>query len=269
LTGLDPLILPRLWADADFRILVAEQIHVVDHGKKSRECPGREMEARRRWGYDFGSSMAGIGDVDRDGYGDFAVSDPVAYTAERGMTWLYSGKTGKIIHTFDGAVLGFDAREVSSAGDANGDGVGDLLILDRVYSGAHLSCASDRRLHSLSKGGRQLLFLDAQGARAGQPFLLAGTLSGTRPGMVIGGHTVPLNPDALTAISLTNTNRYPYVNSNGRLGPFGRSVASITLPPGLSSALLGVTMHHAFITWSDTTGQVTHASNAAPLHFVK
>jgi hypothetical protein len=225
---------------------------------------------RTKQGMHFGETMAGIGDVDRDGYVDFAVADLVDHpVGELGLTWIYSGKTGKVIHTYDGAVLGLDARYVSSAGDANGDGIGDILIRDRVYSGAHLSCASDRHLHSLSKGGRQLFFLDAQVARAGQPFLLAGSLSGTKPGIVLGGHTVPLNPDALTAISLTNTNRYPYVNSNGRLDLFGKSAASITLPPGLSSALLGVTMHHAFITWSDTTGQVTHASNAAPLHFVK
>jgi hypothetical protein len=59
------------------------------------------------------------------------------------------------------------------------------------------------------------------------------------------------------------------VNSAGRLDPFGKSVASVTFPPNLSSVLIGLTMHHAFVTWSDHTQQITFASNPVPLHFVQ
>ena len=99
--------------------------------------------------------------------------------------------------------------------------------------------------------------------------LLAGTLSGTKPGIPIGNHLIPLNPDPWMTLSLGSANRAPYLNSAGRLDAFGRSVASLTLPPNLSSVLIGLTMHHAFVTWSDLAQQITFASNPVPLHFVQ
>lgn len=75
--------------------------------------------------------VAGVGDVDLDGFDDFAVGEPVySGVANRaGRARVYSGATGLVLFEFLGAgpqeQLG---RDVAAAGDVNQDGRPDVIV---------------------------------------------------------------------------------------------------------------------------------------------
>lgn len=79
----------------------------------------------------FGSSVAGLGDVNADGYSDFAVGAPYADPtgAASGQVKVFSGKTGGVLYTLNGqaAADNFGAS-LAAAGDVNRDGIPDLIV---------------------------------------------------------------------------------------------------------------------------------------------
>ncbi len=77
----------------------------------------------------FGGAVSGVGDVNGDGFADFAVGTPFDHTngPRAGSVTVYSGATGASLYTYLGTVSSTLAA-VSSAGDINGDGIGDLII---------------------------------------------------------------------------------------------------------------------------------------------
>jgi hypothetical protein len=100
----------------------------------------------------FGTSVTGLGDIDGDGRGDFAISgQPSAGTSQpAGFVRVYSGASGALIRQHVGASA--QSRlgcAIADAGDVDGDGVHDLAAGDwrdatggtaagalRVFSGA-------------------------------------------------------------------------------------------------------------------------------------
>ncbi len=92
----------------------------------------------------FGESLAGVGDVNGDGHGDFAIGSPGGLMCH-GAVELYSGKDGRSLARVEGSEkfpgnLGWSMRPM---GDLNGDGVSDLLVgaiarYAAVYSGRDL-----------------------------------------------------------------------------------------------------------------------------------
>jgi len=84
----------------------------------------------------IGSSVAGVGDVTGDGYGDVLVGAP-GWTASaltaRGRAFLLKGHPGGVVHETSWVVLGSNTSSalgssVAGAGDVNGDGYQDLII---------------------------------------------------------------------------------------------------------------------------------------------
>jgi hypothetical protein len=90
----------------------------------------------------FGNAVAGLGDVNGDGYGDFAAGahrdDPNG--TDSGSVTIYSGFDGAVLHFIPGNSandrFGFS---VDSVPDTNGDGIRDLVvgaILDASFKGS-------------------------------------------------------------------------------------------------------------------------------------
>lgn len=77
-------------------------------------------------------NCAGVGDVNGDGHADFLIGAPGAngLVSGAGSAWLYSGATGSELYRFRGDQTGESmGRDVAAAGDMNGDGTPDLLIV--------------------------------------------------------------------------------------------------------------------------------------------
>lgn len=79
----------------------------------------------------FGYSVAGLGDLNADGFGDYAVGanwGKVSAIA-RGTCTVYSGSDGSVLFHLEGSHdYGFFGFDVSAAGDVNADGTPDLLV---------------------------------------------------------------------------------------------------------------------------------------------
>ncbi|MBS1536773.1 MAG: FG-GAP repeat protein [Bacteroidetes bacterium] len=82
----------------------------------------------------YGTSVAGIGDVNGDGYGDVAVGAPFFDNGEldEGRAFAYYGSAsgiGNAAAVFESnKVAGFMGFSVASAGDVNGDGYSDMIV---------------------------------------------------------------------------------------------------------------------------------------------
>ncbi|WP_434111253.1 FG-GAP-like repeat-containing protein [Methylocaldum sp. GT1TLB] len=83
---------------------------------------------------EFGSAVAGVGDVNRDGKSDLLVGAPGGVTCcdvIHGHVFVLSGADGSLLHTLDDPTPQGDARfgfAVAGAGDVNRDGISDLLV---------------------------------------------------------------------------------------------------------------------------------------------
>jgi len=81
----------------------------------------------------FGSRVRSIGDTDGDGTRDLAVGAPMGIPAVRGgagLVFLYSGRTGVLLHTIQAASSANDrfGQTLADAGDVDADGRGDIVV---------------------------------------------------------------------------------------------------------------------------------------------
>jgi hypothetical protein len=124
-------------------------------------------------GDELGFAVAAAGDVDGDGYADFAVGAPHATdtTSDEGVVYLFSGAPDGLSSTAswvgsEGQTGAEYGAAVASAGDVDGDGYADLVVgapgwdSDQgrafVYLGSAigLSVAADAELASTQAGAR-------------------------------------------------------------------------------------------------------------------
>jgi len=140
-------------------------------------------------GAELGSSVAGAGDVNGDGYADIAVGASLFDDgeADEGVAYLFLGSaTGPgaspVWSTFGGAVNAKLGQVVAGAGDVNGDGFADLAVaaLDnvRVFTGSALG---------LSTSAASTLVGDQAGSSFGSALASAGDVNGDGYGDLIVG----------------------------------------------------------------------------------
>ena len=127
---------------------------------------------------------------------------------------------------------------------------GDPLIADRLSLSALV-------------GGSQKWLLDAGAAHANKLYLVLGSATGTSPGTLVDGVSLPLNVDAYTLLSLSKANSALLTSTLGLLDAAGQTTASLNLPP-LDTSFVGLVLNHAFLVF-DGGGAAKFASNAVPL----
>jgi hypothetical protein len=161
--------------------------------------------------------------------------------------------------------------------DCNGNGVPDECDLTSGYStdidsdGQLDDCVAPPLMAdvydlSVAAGGIQTLTLTAPTAL--DFYFLFGSTSGTSPGVATGGFVVPLNFDSYLLHTATRPNQAPLSSSFGVLLPLGTggtATASFSLPPGFDPGLVGMTLHHAYVTIDLVSGNMNFVSNAVPL----
>jgi hypothetical protein len=110
--------------------------------------------------------------------------------------------------------------------------------------------AADKASLSVATGGSVTFSMSAAVATAGDTYLLLGSSSGTTPGISAGDVHLALNPDAYFTMTLPPFGDEPLVGAFGPFGASGSASASLVLPAGLPPVVIGITLHHAFVTWS-------------------
>jgi hypothetical protein len=81
----------------------------------------------------FGSFVAGVGDITSDGIPDFLVGAPNShYAGQAGSARTYSGADGLVLQFFNGV----GTSMTCAAGDIDGDGVTDMIVGGNPRSGA-------------------------------------------------------------------------------------------------------------------------------------
>ncbi|RMH01725.1 MAG: hypothetical protein D6702_10610 [Planctomycetota bacterium] len=124
--GLDDLLVGAWWADPG-GISLAGSAYVFSGatGSLIHRFDGSAL------GDALGGSVAGIGDLDGDGFDDVAVGAHNASPgglAGAGSIFVFSGATGSLLRRFDGTTAGdWLGTSVAAAGDIDGDGVPDVL----------------------------------------------------------------------------------------------------------------------------------------------
>ncbi len=145
------LVIGERWGDGG-QAVAGGAVDVVD---------GRT--ARQRWrvtgqpGDQLGYAIADAGDVNGDGWSDVIAGAP---GNGAGHADLLSGRTGRLLHRFEGEVAGdFFGSAVSGVGDVDRDGRPDLLV-----SAARHDAGTGRAYLLSGRTHRTLLTLDGEGA---------------------------------------------------------------------------------------------------------
>ncbi|MGQ0552414.1 MAG: FG-GAP-like repeat-containing protein [Planctomycetota bacterium] len=121
------------------------RIHSGTDASLIREHFGTNMDG-------FGAAIAGVGDVDGDGWNEIAIARPFANTvpADAGIIDVYRGVNGSLLLSLFGSVAGGRlGGRLAAAGDVDGDGVPDLV------AGSHQVAATSAQhavVFSLSTG---------------------------------------------------------------------------------------------------------------------
>jgi|GEM_PF-6958115 len=122
---------------------------------------------------------------------------------------------------------------------------------------------------SIATGGRSAATLDLDPALAGLGYLLVGSVSGTAPGIPLGGGlALPLVQDAYTDFTLLGANSSFFPNSLGLLDAAGDGEAAVVVPPGVAPGLVGTVFHYAAIVFDPLGGAIVAASDAVDLTLV-
>ena len=236
---------PDLLASASFS--TGPYVLAIDGmtGKTLHRFAGRDFSQ-------FGRSVGWFRDLTKDGKPEVVIGQLV------GPLEIYDGASGKRIQSIapPARFSGMWAEDYDL--DFNDDGIQDFLATRflfsakrgelAVYSLKSLSFTADRPVLSTTKSQTQQQSLNAGAAHAGSPYVVLGTVSGTKPGVRIGSVHVPLNLDGYTSFTLAFANSPILRASVGLLDANGRASADFLAYPQIPASLLDtVLFEHAFV----------------------
>lgn len=93
----------------------------------------------------FGWAVSELGDVDGDRVKDAIVGEPYnGADAATGTTYVYSGRTGRLVYRLDGAAGDQNGFAMADAGDTNRDHVHDILVGSPGNGGGHVDLYSGK-----------------------------------------------------------------------------------------------------------------------------
>ena len=223
----------------------------------------------------LGDSVSSVGDANKDGYPDLAAGAPGASPnnlAQAGIVRVYSGKDGTVIDTFTGRTSNESlGGSVDGVGDVNSDGTPDWIAgapfansgSARVFSGRKLSLWTDTHSFSVAQADIQTLTIDASAGNKNAMYWLFGSVTGTSPGVSLGGVTVPLQPDAWTDLTIQLANSAALVNTKGTLDANGMATSQIQGAP-VGASFIGIVFYHAALVY-DAQGRWLFATNPTTL----
>lgn len=113
------------------------RVEIYYGGKQTDTIPDMILHGEHA-GDQFGSAIAGVGDLNKDGYSEWLVSASNYMNADQstGRTYIYFG--GSLIDTIpDLLIKEREGRDAQSAGDINKDGYNDLLLNQSIYLGGN------------------------------------------------------------------------------------------------------------------------------------
>lgn len=121
---------------------------------------------------------------------------------------------------------------------------------------------------SLAAGANLTLDLDAGVGHAGDLYVVAGSGTGSFPGLDVDGFNLPLNFSDYLLLSLQDPNAAPFGNFQGTLDGAGQAQAQLNVAPGTAPGLAGRVLYHAYLTFDPSTLGVSSASNAVSLELL-
>lgn len=236
----------------------------------------------------FGTDVAIVGDITGDGHDDVLVGAHGARLGplhDVGCATLFSGADGAPIHQWfgeHGSLIGASGEylgySVAGAGDVNGDGRPDLLVgaiyarnTGQIVTGSATVYSFNSYLFpnraTLSAAGGGTVSLQLNFTNAAAFFHYKILISESGIGTTWYGVDIPLTLDNMCANSFFGN--YPiqsYSNLHGMLDSSGQAAATITVPSGMPSGLIGRTYRLAAI--ANPAGQLPQLSSVSiPLTF--
>ncbi len=182
----------------------------------------------------FGFTVAGAGDVDRDGYPDFIIGareeDEPGGKFLAGAAYVYSGRDGGLLFRLAGEAFGDQLGwAVAGIGDLDGDGFPEMLVgAPTAYPGGKPIAGSvyvigidpfltaDAEALSATNGAHMNLSLDFPATEGNFPYALLLSATGTGP-TNLNGVDIPLTADTLFNRMLTGWSPPVLPNAFGTL----------------------------------------------------
>ena len=207
----------------------------------------------------FGTSVDTAGDLNGDGKDDVIVgatnSDSGALNA--GSAYAYSGADGSLLFQWDSSgVNDYSGQSVSGGHDFNADGVPDCLVGAYAFYVPGIGDAGTAYLYSGADGSLLKQWLGTEfGDELGAAVALLPDVTGDgRAEAILGARSAGPSAEGEVYVQAFN----PFLSTNA---------ATVSIPVGLPSSLIGLTVYFAAIA-SPAAGLPDYSSVAATLEFV-